>query len=124
MKDKRIKACTNKECECNKYIAKNKYSSSDSYCKKCGTELVYVCSKCFKRIENIGPEHTLCISCEAEIADKKDKAIGYVKKVGVAIAGVGAVAVNAAKNEVVKEVANAGKGAVKVGVKIVKDKLK
>ena len=127
MKDKRIKVCPNLNCECGTNIRKNKYSATDMYCKKCGSELVFVCSRCLNaKIDDLGPDHKICAQCDAEIKDKSDKAKGYAKKAVGAVAGVGVVVVNAAKNEMIKEAAKQagkiGKDVVKVGADIVKSK--
>lgn len=129
MKDKRIKVCPNLNCECGTNIRKNKYSATDMYCKKCGSELVFVCSRCLNaKIDDLGPNHKICAQCDAEIKDKSDKAKGYAKKAVGAVAGVGVVVVNAAKNEMIKEAAKQagkiGKDVVKVGADIVKKQIK
>lgn len=129
MKDKRIKVCPNLNCECGINIRKNKYTATDMYCKKCGSELVFVCSKCLNaKIDDLGPDHKICAQCDAEIKDKNDVAKGYVKKVAGAAAGVGIVIAKAAKNEMVKEAAKEagkiGKEVVKVGADMVKKQIK
>ena len=90
-KDKRIKGCANESCD--SFLAKRKFSSSDSYCSACGMGLVFVCSKCHGPIEDEGPKHRLCRSCEAKAKDQKQKRNDAMKKaVAPVAAGAGAVA--------------------------------
>lgn len=113
MKDKRTKCCPNEACEHNLKRKKHKYAAEDSFCKACGSELVYVCSKCFGPLADEGPEHKLCKTCEARAKDKKDHAKATGKKVA---GGAGAVAVAAAtfvKSDGVKIVKDVAKRVIK-----------
>ena len=70
-KDKRVKGCYNLTCK--NYRKEVKFKPTDNYCPNCGAELVYVCSGCFEKIEDMGPEVKLCKECEAKKAAKKEK---------------------------------------------------
>lgn len=113
MRDKRTKCCSNEDCEHGSKRKKYKYSAGDLYCKACGSELVFVCSKCLGPLADQGLSHKLCMTCEAKAKDRKDNVAGAGKKVaGVAVGA--AVAVGAfIKNDGVKKVAD-------VAVKIIK----
>lgn len=50
--DKRKKGCTNTSCAMNQ--SKHMFPSTDMYCSQCGQPLVFVCKKCFKKIEDLG----------------------------------------------------------------------
>lgn len=125
-KDKRIKGCSNENCEM--HIDKKKMSVDDSFCPKCGSKLMYVCSKCFKEIEDNGPEHKLCLSCEAEAEAKKEKIKDTAKaaagKVGAAGIAVGGAFVGGMQKQGVKQAAAVGskvvKGIVEVVPKVIK----
>ena len=75
---------------------KNKMKAEDEYCPKCGAELVFVCKKCFKEIQDIDEDHRICNHCIEEAQEKKEKRIekvkDYGKKAAVA-AGTGVLAV-------------------------------
>lgn len=116
LKDKRAKGCPNEKCSMHK--EKKKQGAENEYCPKCGTRLIYVCSKCFTEIEDIGPSHKKCRRCEIEAAEKKKKALDNTKK---AATKAGAVAV-AIGGPIVANIAKGGKQeAVKTGSKIVKE---
>ena len=63
------------------------------FCRRCGSELGFVCKECGKPIEDLGPEHVKCTLCEAKAADRKNRAIGFVKKGGEVAAGIAAVVI-------------------------------
>lgn len=88
--DRRIKRCPNNNC---KAFEKTNYGPDLQYCSACGSELVFVCKKCGKKIEDLGSKHTICASCEADRQDRLDRVADVAK--GVAT-GVGAVATAAA----------------------------
>ena len=114
MRDKRAKGCPNPECEMN--LKKFRYGASDIYCTKCGTELVFVCSKCFSKIEDTGPNHSICVVCEAKSEERKARLIDFGKKAGgVALAAVATLPVAAKKLKDVdlKSIADLGKGLLK-----------
>ena len=62
--DRRKKGCPNEQCEMHK--KKKTRKAIEQYCSICGTQLVYVCAKCFKEIEDKGVEHRVCRHCEAQ----------------------------------------------------------
>ncbi len=119
-KDKRIKGCPNENCE--QRQKKIKYKSSDEYCPKCGSRLIFVCNKCFSQIEDIDPSHKICKRCEAESQEKKDKVIDIAKGVAAA-AGSGVLLfgtniVHGIANNIGKDIK---KEAVDIGTKAIKD---
>ena len=71
-KDKRIKGCPNPDCECNR--KKHKYTADDRFCTRCGSELVFVCKVCFKKLADEGPQHVICGKCAAERDDRRNDA--------------------------------------------------
>ena len=90
--DGRKKGCPNEECE--RHQKKIKMKATDEFCPKCGTRLVYVCSKCFTEIEDIDPKHKICKLCEAKEQELKNKVANKAKAAGgVAAGAVGAVGV-------------------------------
>ncbi len=107
--DRRKKGCPNPDCDCNK--RKVKYNPDNEFCPKCGFKLVYVCVKCYKEIEDRGPEHRICDLCEAEKAERNEVAVDKVKAVaGKAVAGIGVVGagvfagiVNNSEHELIKQ---------------------
>lgn len=113
-KDHRKKGCPNGSCERNQ--KKIKLSATEEFCPKCGIKLVYVCTKCFKEIEDIDPKHKVCKLCEAEASDKKQKIGDMAKKAGGAAVGVVTPVVIGVGRKVVKD---GQKGAIKAGVKAV-----
>ena len=87
LKDKRIKGCWNPLCRSHKKHLK--FKSDDIYCPKCGRELVYVCAKCGRMMEDRGRKHTVCDHCierkEANAAARKEATASVLS----AIAAVG-----------------------------------
>lgn len=87
LKDKRIKGCWNPLCRSHKKHLK--FKSDDIYCPKCGRELVYVCAKCGRMMEDRGRKHTVCDHCierqEANAAARKEATASVLN----AIAAVG-----------------------------------
>ena len=80
IKDKRVKACPNADCDRSK--EKYRYKATDQYCTICGTELIFVCAKCFKKISSDDPNHVRCALCEASHEDLKhnrEKKIASIK---------------------------------------------
>ena len=57
-KDKRIKGCP--EPGCIRHIEHYKYKPDDMFCTLCGSQLVYVCAKCFKEIEDTEDQRRYC----------------------------------------------------------------
>ena len=114
----RVKGCPNVNCD--NHMKKKKFSTSIKYCPKCGAETIYVCSKCYREIEDLGSSHRLCEYCEADRKAKLAK-IGDAAKdatekiVGVGVAAVGVAAAAAAKvgeKEIGKVAADAAKAVV------------
>lgn len=90
MKDKRVKGCPNPDCSKNREHAK--FKAEDTYCTECASELVFVCAMCGRALEDSGPNHRICSICEAEKADRRDKAIDFGKKaIGCGFAAVSLV---------------------------------
>lgn len=85
-KDKRVKGCSDPSCQ--KAEKKVKFKAEENYCPICGSELVFVCSKCHGPLEDEGPNHRVCSGCEAVANDRKAKAIDGGKKVGGVIGSV------------------------------------
>ena len=61
-KDKRIKGCPDPECA--RHNERYKYKSTDRFCTLCGSQLVYVCAKCFEEIEDTGDQRRYCENCK------------------------------------------------------------
>ena len=96
MSDKRVKGCPNESCKAYK---KTKYKAEDRFCKDCGTELIFVCSKCWTPLAGNDPNKKICAKCEAKAQDRKEKVIDTAKKIGS-----GALAVAAVVPAVLKEI--------------------
>ena len=65
----KVKGCINIQC-----VAKHKeirFKEDDSFCSKCGQELVYVCEKCHEPVEE--PDKKYCLKCQEEIDRKKEQ---------------------------------------------------
>lgn len=81
-RDRRVKICISEDC---KYAGNHKgrsvkrYSYDDKFCSFCGAELFLVCAKCFGKIEDLGPDHTVCLRCESK-EDPRLKLAGDVLK--------------------------------------------
>ncbi len=120
-KDRRVKGCPNEECVM--HLDKKKMDSDNEFCPKCGTKLIYVCTRCFTEIENLGTKHRKCKRCEAEADAKKEKAKDLAKnavaKVGAAGVAVGGAVVAGMQKEGVKQAASVGKEVVKKAVEVV-----
>lgn len=61
-KDKRIKGCP--EPGCARHNEHYKYKPDDMFCTLCGSQLVYVCAKCFKEIEDTEDQRRYCEECK------------------------------------------------------------
>ncbi len=70
------------------HSTRKKFSSRFNYCPECGSELIFVCEKCFSEIEDLGSEHRKCRLCEAEEAAKKEKVKDTAKSVAMCVADV------------------------------------
>lgn len=87
------KGCINFECK--SYQKKIKYKDGIIACPVCGSQLEYVCSKCYKRLPN--GDNKLCTRCQAVADDDKDRAIEVAKKAGVAAVAVAGFAAGGIK---------------------------
>ena len=112
MTDRRKKGCPNEDCE--RHQKKVKLAATEVYCPKCGAELIFVCEKCFKEIEDLGPEHRKCALCEAKAEEQREKIKEAVKKGGKYVAAI-AMAIGG------KVAADFKNDAVKKGAKIIED---
>ena len=69
------KGCINENCiACQKKVM---FKDDDEFCPKCGQQLTYVCHKCHKFIPDNSSKY--CPNCEADIKDRKDKALNVGK---------------------------------------------
>ena len=132
-RDSRKKGCPNEGCDMNK--KKHRFKADDKFCSKCGTELVFVCPKCFSRITDDGPHHKYCALCEAKQVKptpirKVQRAVRHVQHAGKKVRS----GAKNTKDKVGRKVKRAGddvKGAIEAnnvqeellnaGVKAVKD---
>lgn len=115
-KDKRVKGCYNLTCK--NYRKEVKFKSTDNYCPNCGAELVYVCSSCFEKIEDMGMEVKRCKECEAKKAAKKEKiqtGLNTAKKLAGKSVELAPAAIGLVKNPNIK-------GVIKSGASILKKK--
>ena len=116
--DKRKKGCPNESCEMHKKKVMQK--SEIDYCSKCGAKLIYVCSKCFKEIEDIDKKHRICCFCEANLEEKRSNRIEKVKvgagKAGKVVVSVVSPIVLGVVGKVIKD---GQKEAINAGVKTV-----
>ena len=118
-KDNRKKGCPNIDCTYNK---EKVFQKADiNYCPKCGTPLVFVCTKCFCEIEDSGYEHKICAHCEAKADQNIDKIKDGLKKAGQVV-GSAAVALGGAV--AAKALPQAKKLVVDKGAKIALDVVK
>lgn len=117
--DKRKKGCPNELCE--RHQKKIMLNATEEYCPKCGTKLIYVCSKCFREIEDIDPNHKTCSLCDAEAQEKKEFVVDKAKQAGKAVAGVVAPVAVGVVGKVIKD---GQTSAIKHGVRIVENALK
>ena len=109
VKDKRVKGCSNENCERN--AKKYKYKVSDKYCTICGDPLILVCNRCHCEIRDEGIDHRLCARCEALIADRKEQITQNVKGVVKGAAVVVPTAVGKLKGVDPKNAKAVGKAA-------------
>ena len=77
------RGCVNPECKAYKKI---KYKDDDNFCSKCGRPLYYVCSDCWKALED--DSETLCLACKTRRAQKKAEQKEAIKEGAQAVAGV------------------------------------
>ena len=61
-KDKRIKGCPDPGCA--RHNDHFKYKPADQFCTLCGSQLVYVCAKCFEEIEDTEDQRRYCENCK------------------------------------------------------------
>ena len=81
---KRIKGCISDNCE--EKEKRTKYQETDSYCKKCGNPLSFVCAQCFMPLPE-EPAKRFCVRCEAERTDRAEERKRIAKK---ALGAIGA----------------------------------
>ena len=117
--DKRKKGCPNESCE--RHQKKIKLKASEEFCPKCGSKLIYVCSKCFRQIEDLDPSHKTCKYCDASGQQRKDAAVDKAKKVGKAGIGLVTPVVIGIAGKVIQD---AQKGVVKKGVEFIESTAK
>ncbi|MBQ6479030.1 MAG: hypothetical protein IJI44_06650 [Erysipelotrichaceae bacterium] len=79
MSDKRVKGCPNENCKDYKKI---RYKAEDRFCKSCGSELIFVCSKCWTPLADDDQKKKICAKCEAKREDRKENIINTAKKIG------------------------------------------
>lgn len=91
MNDTRKKKCPNEKCDFN--LKDKVFSNNVNYCPNCGSKLIFVCKKCHKEIEDLGPEHALCNRCIADKTAKKQKVEDKVKNTTEKIVGIAVGAV-------------------------------
>ena len=119
MTDRRSKGCPNSSCE--EHKKKVKHKTDDDFCPKCGSRLIYVCSKCFKEIEDTDEKHRICKRCKTESDEMKSKMKDGALKAGKSVAGLaGTVAVGVVTN--LKK--DGTKEAIKSGTKFIEDAVK
>ena len=117
--DKRIKGCPNVTCE--RHQKKIKLKSTEEFCPKCGARLIFVCSKCFRQIEDIDSKHRICELCDAQEREKREAALDKAKKAGKVAAGVVTPVVIGIARNVTKDMQKEG---INKGSKIVKTVIK
>lgn len=113
--DMRSKGCPNVNCD--NHMKKKKFSTSIKYCPKCGAETIFVCSKCFNEIQDLGSSHRLCEYCEADkkaklakVGDGAKDAAEKIVGAGLAVVGVAvAAAAKVSEKEIGKMAADATK---------------
>ena len=124
--DMRKKGCPNKDCSMHQ--KEKRFDDKIQYCPECGAKTIFVCRRCFREIEDLGPKHRLCERCEADakarfakIEDTVKDAGGKVLAVAATAGGVAvAAAAKAGETEIGKVAAKVGKGAVEAAVKVIK----
>lgn len=77
-KDKRIKGCPDPDCA--RHNEHYKYKPTDLYCTLCGSQLVYVCAKCFEEIEDTEDQRRFCENCKPVQSKDGDEAKEQLKE--------------------------------------------
>lgn len=77
---KTSKGCPNKKCKCNK--EKELFIVDQEHCSECGSELVFVCKKCYKILDDGKKRY-----CSIHLQEKKDFR-GKAAKIGLFLATV------------------------------------
>ncbi len=112
--DMRVKGCPNISCEM--HTKKRRQKVNVNYCPVCGEKTVFVCRRCFREIEDLGPDHSICALCEAKqkerIAKVKETAKNVGKKVATGAVAVVTPIVMAAKETTIHEITDKVKDAV------------
>ncbi|MBQ4282595.1 MAG: hypothetical protein IJB96_01550 [Lachnospira sp.] len=116
----KIRLCTNAECvACQKKTVYKK--GDDTFCVKCGGELVYMCKNC-KEVELTESDGDYCPECQVLQDEKREKMFATMKKVGAGVAASGTVI--AATVKIVSDIRKGHKKAKKVLDKIDPDRAK
>lgn len=87
----KLKACTNESC-----IAaqkKTKYKEKDSYCSKCGRELLSVCKKCRTALSE--SDGAFCVECQKIKDEKFEKSFKTLGKAATCAGAATLIAVTA-----------------------------
>ena len=77
-KDKRIKGCP--EPGCARHNEHYKYKPDDMFCTLCGSQLVFVCAKCFKEIEDTEDQRRYCEECKPKKSKDGTESQKFAKK--------------------------------------------
>ena len=96
MSDKRTKGCPNEKCKEYKRI---KYKAEDKYCKACGSELIFVCRRCWTPLSGDDQNRSICVKCEAKDQDRREKLKKNVKRAAEAALTLAALIPAAFKKE-------------------------
>lgn len=100
MKDKRYKGCWNPQCR--NYKKHYKFKSDNVYCPKCGSELVYICSRCGRMMEDNGRRHRICDHCierKAANAENRKEAVATLLSAIAAVGNLAAEKISAKKSK-------------------------
>jgi len=81
----KIKGCANEACEAHK--KKITYKEAESYCSKCGQELIYVCNDCYTQLPDDTEKY--CVRCHAKHEDRKAKTKKIAEGIGGGAAAIG-----------------------------------
>ena len=118
-KDKRIKGCPDPDCA--RHNEHYKYKPDDRFCTLCGSQLVFVCAKCFEEIEDTEDKRGFCEGCkpnQSKDAAGEQKQSKENKKEKKKAAG----AQKPQKEKKEKKASGKGKETVAKGVAVIKGK--